>query len=260
MWDRTILKANAKQALSGGRYWTAYAVCVIASAITGIFSIIERFFEQRPVSTSLIMDPYKYSLYLQAQKDKISWTGFPSFLLFIFVGLPLAVGVARFFVRNRFGETRLETLFSSFRGGYASTLGGMFTTVLFNFLWFFVFIIPGFVKAMEYSMVRFILSDNPSMPGSRAREISRMMTNGEKGSIFVLYLSFLGWYILSGIVLSAIGWLCWPIGGIASIAMASFVTAYQEATFAELYIFLRDRAIQCGMVQPAELGLVSPAV
>lgn len=260
MWDRTILKGNARQALSGGRYWTAYAVCIISSLISSIFVIIDRFFETTPFNIQIIMDPYKYYLYLESQKDKTSWTGFPSFLLFVFVALPLSVGIARFFVRNRFGETKLETLFSSFRGSYASTVGGMFTTILFNFLWFFVFIIPGFVKAMEYSMVRFILSDNPSIPGSRAREISRMMTNGEKGAIFVLYLSFLGWYLLAVIAAAAVGWLFWPVSGIASVATSSFVTAYEEAAFAELYIFLRDRALQCGMVQPAELGLVPPAV
>ena len=35
-----------------------------------------------------------------------------------------------------------------------------------------------------------------------------------------------------------------------------FVNPYYEATKAELYIYLRDRAIQTGMVQPEELGLV----
>lgn len=38
----------------------------------------------------------------------------------------------------------------------------------------------------------------------------------------------------------------------------TFVTTYVFATFAELYIFLRDRAIQSGMVQPSEFGLVPP--
>ncbi len=59
-------------------------------------------------------------------------------------------------------------------------------------------------------MVPFILSDNPSMPGSRARQISRMMTNGEKGAIFVLYLSFLGWYLLAGLAVGMLTELFWP--------------------------------------------------
>ncbi len=139
MWDRVILKSNAKMALSGGRYWTAYAVCVISSLITSLFFIVERFTETRPLSATLQMDPTDYSLYLQNETNKMTHAGFPSFLLWIFIGLPLVVGVARFFVRNRFGETKLETMFSCFRSSYASTVGGMFTTALFNFLWYFAF-------------------------------------------------------------------------------------------------------------------------
>ena len=260
MWDRAILKSNARQALSGGRYWTAYAVCLITSLITGIFSVIERFSESKPLQIQMMMDPTQEELYLRQAADKMTWSGLPNLILMIFVALPLGVGLARFFVRNRFGETKLGTPFSVFRGGYANTLGSMFSTGIFIVLWSFLFIIPGVVKSMEYSMVRFILSDNPYLSGGRAREISRMMTDGEKGAIFVLYLSFLGWYLLGGIVISLLGWLFWPVSGLASIAVTALISAYQEATFAELYIFLRDRAIRSGIVQPAELGLTPSAM
>lgn len=260
MWDRTILKENAKMALSGGRYWTAYAVCVIFSLIVGCFSVINGFFETRPDYVTMNADPYESSIYAEQMVARWKWVWFPSLLLIIFIGLPLAVGVSRFFVRNRFGETKLETMFSCFRSGYASATGAMFTTRLVNFLWFFAFIIPGYVKMMEFSMVPFILSDNPSMPGSRARQISKIMTNGEKGAIFVLYLSFLGWYLLAGLAVGTLTGLFWPLSGIASVAVTPFVTAYQDATFAKLYIFLRDRAIRSGMVNPIELGLAPSAV
>jgi len=35
----------------------------------------------------------------------------------------------------------------------------------------------------------------------------------------------------------------------------ALIMPYYYATLAELYIFLRDRAIQTGMVQPEELSL-----
>jgi len=71
-----------------------------------------------------------------------------------------------------------------------------------------------------------------------------MMTNGEKGAIFVLILSFLGWFLL--------GAICFGVGIL-------FVIPYYNATMSELYVFLRDRAIQTGQLNPAELGLVVPA-
>ena len=63
---------------------------------------------------------------------------------------------------------------------------------------------------------------------------------GKKGSIFVLDLSFIGWYLL--------GALCLGLGHL-------FVNPYYEATRAELYIFLRERAIQNGLIDPRELNL-----
>ncbi len=101
--------------------------------------------------------------------------------------------------------------------------------------------LPGIYKSYQYFMVPYILSDNPHIPGYRARTISRMMTDGEKLNIFLLDLSFLGWYLL--------GTLCLGVG-------VFFVNPYYEATKAELYIYLRDRAIQTGQVSPEELGLV----
>lgn len=259
MWDRAILKGNARLAISGQKYWTAFAVCLVFSLITGVLDIITRFSEPE-LNFSMILSPGYLQSYVDQVNQNGAWTNFPNFLLWLFITLPLTVGVARFFVRNRFGQTRFNTLFSPFHSSYASTMGGMFTTALINILWFVVFIIPGFIKALQYWMVPFLLSDNPSLPGARARKLSRMMTDGEKGAIFVLFLSFLGWYILAGIVINTISWICWPVSELASTVILTFVTVYVQATFAELYIFLRDRAIQNGMIQPAELGLVPPAV
>jgi uncharacterized membrane protein len=205
MWERSMLKANAKIALTG-RYWTAFGVTLVAMIIGGAYAI--------PVVGILVP---------------------------IFVLIPIAIGRARYFVRNHFGAGEFETLFSGFQQGYLNQIGAMFVTGLFIFLWFLLLYIPGIIKALQYSLVPFILADNPDMPGSRAREISRMLTDGEKGRIFVLGLSFIGWFLL--------GALCLGIGTL-------FVYPYYYATFAELYIFLRDRAIANNMLNPAELNLV----
>lgn len=248
MWDRTILKQNAKLALAGRKYRTAFLVCLIDSLILGIFNIAGHF-------SSPAVNIFSADAVQQYERTFSGRTSFWQVLMFIFVGLPLSVGVARFFVRNRFGRTELETMFSSFTDNYGRTVGGMFTTVGVVFLWSLLFIIPGIVKWMEYSMVRFILSDNPALSGTRAREISRRMTQGEKGAVFVLYLSFLGWYFLAGIVLTMFEWWLWPVSGVISCATTALIAAYQEATFAELYIFMRDRAIRTGAVTAEELGL-----
>lgn len=251
MWDRTILKSNAKTALQG-HFWTAYAACAVVALITGAFNLTSQYTERR-------IHPFTADFFTVAQSYNFwEWWRIPDCLTIIFIGMPLAVGLARFFVRNRFGSTDFSNVFSGFRDNYTGTLASMFVTCLFIGLWSLLLVIPGIIKALEYSMVPYILSDNPSMPGSRAREISSMMTNGEKGAIFVLGLSFIGWFLVAAIAVATLNWFLWPISGFVSIACGTAVSTYASATFAELYIFMRDRAIQSGYAQPAEFGLVPP--
>lgn len=247
MWSRSILKQNAKTALAGNKYWVAFAVCLVSALITGIVDIF----------TAKRIDPAKITSMEEAMgiAQQSSSTSLVTLLIAIFITLPLTVGMARFFLQNRFGKTEFSTLFSGFTMNYGGTLAGMFTTGLFIFLWTLLFIVPGIIKLLEYTMVPYILSDNPSMPGGRAREISRMMTKGEKGSIFVLYLSFLGWYILASAAAACFNWAPSPITVLAGLAATAAVSAYQNATVAELYIFMRDRIIQSGMASAAEFGL-----
>lgn len=249
MWDRTILKSNARVALTG-RYGTAYAACLLVSLITGVFDIMERF---RAESSGWFFGDSFFFMRGQPQRPY-----YLNIVLAVFFGIPLTVGLARFFVRNRFGETDLRTVFSGFRRDYGNTLGAMFGTDLLVLLWMFLLIIPGIIKSMEYSMVSYILSDNPSMPGGRARQISGRMTDGEKGAVFVLYLSFFGWYFLAAAAIAAGNRVFRPAAGLISAAVIPLVTAYQKATFAELYIFMRDRAIRSGAARPEEFGLVPP--
>ncbi|NLC78376.1 MAG: DUF975 family protein, partial [Ruminococcaceae bacterium] len=70
-------------------------------------------------------------------------------------------------------------------------------------------------------------------------EISEKTTQGEKWDIFVLGLSFIGWYML-GILACGLGVL--------------FVNPYSEATYAELYGALRLKAVQTGIATKDEIG------
>lgn len=71
----------------------------------------------------------------------------------------------------------------------------------------------------------------------------------------MLYLSFIGWYILAAAAAACFNWAPPSVAVLASLALTAAVTAYQEATVAELYIFMRDRIIQSGAVSAAEFGL-----
>ena len=76
----------------------------------------------------------------------------------------------------------------------------IFTTGLLMYvyimLWSLLFIIPGIIKLLSYSMTPFILRDRPDLQNNAAIELSMDMMQGHKADLFWLYLSFIGWGIL----------------------------------------------------------------
>lgn len=249
MWDRAIIKANAKVALRG-RFSLAVDVILTVSILPNVMSIImDYLYPKTPRYYMSVNDPqYVFGGLL----------GWAFLFVGIFVLIPLNIGENRFFVQNRFGHTQYNNVFSGFRHGYGSSVLTTFVTYLFVGLWSLLLVVPGIIKALEYSMVPYILSDNPNIDGSRARQISRMMTDGEKGNIFVLYLSFLGWCLIPFAIDVVVAYFNPLLGTILFDIGMFFIQPYINASFAELYVFLRDRAIQCGMVHPAELNLMLP--
>lgn len=95
---------------------------------------------------------------------------------------------------------------------------------LFTFLWSLLFIIPGIVKSISYSMSMFILAENKGKSALECINESKQMTEGHKAELFVLALSFIGWMLLGSITL-----------GIAYI----WVIPYMETTFANAYQSLK---------------------
>lgn len=256
MWSREILKSNAKIAIRGKKFWVAFllvAAYELLPAIVGYVSgydkinsdFINAFIRRTPMPNMTQAIGFNF-LYL---------------IISILILTPIFVGLRGFFVRNHFDAGKPSDFLMAFRGGYGNVVLASFVTNLFISLWSLLLLVPGIIKTFEYYMVPFLLSDNPKLSGKRAREISRKMTDGEKGAIIVLLLSFIGWFLLLLLVgaffdfwlfvsplMNTIGQIVVRVGNV-------MIMVYVYATFAELYLFLRDRAIQTGMVQPEELGL-----
>ena len=91
---------------------------------------------------------------------------------------------------------------------------------LFVALWSLLLIIPGIVKAYSYAMIYYIKADHPEYDWRTCLQASQDMTNGHKMELFVLDLSFFGWYL--------VGSLCLGVG-------ALWVRPYHETTRALFY-------------------------
>ena len=93
--------------------------------------------------------------------------------------------------------------------GYLKNVGAMLLVYLFAALWALLLIIPGIIKGLAYSMTPFIIKEYPELSANQAIDLSIKMMKGHKFDLFYLYLSFLGWIILSMLTLG-IG-LLWVI-------------------------------------------------
>lgn len=150
-------------------------------------------------------------------------------VLRVFLGYPLEVGGRRYFVKSAEYEDSSGCFRYAFdRENYTGIIMTMLLKGVQNFLWYLLFIIPGIVKAYAYSMVPYILAENPNIGASEAIRLSNEMTEGHKAEMFILDLSFIGWYLL--------GALAFGIG-------IFFVMPYVDATKAELYLVLRQNPI-----------------
>lgn len=96
----------------------------------------------------------------------------------------------------RGGNPEIKDSFSGF-DDFFSAFKVTLLVGFYTFLWSLLFIIPGIIKGYSYSMSMYVLADNKGMSARECIAESKKMTNGHKAELFVLDLSFIGWYLLS---------------------------------------------------------------
>lgn len=202
MIDRASLKQSAKDRLKG-KWGTGVLITFIYFLISSVFNGLGQIEKAGPIFS----------------------------LASLFVSAPLTLGLAITYVTLvKTDSLVFENLFSGFKS-YAKSLGMFFWLILWVFLWVLLFIVPGIIKGIAYSQSFFIIADNPNVRVRDAMKISMKMTDGHKGEIFVMALSFLGWILLA-ILTIFIGFL--------------WLTPYMYTTFANLYIKLKEMSLQSG--------------
>ena len=132
--------------------------------------------------------------------------GFPLFLVSIVITGPLTYGFSRIFHKAALGEKKIDMrdLFCGFREELGeSFLLGLIRSI-YIFLWSLLLIVPGIIKSYSYSMAFFIQQEAKDKTWRTCLDESKMLTDGYKGKLFLMDLSFIGWYLL--------GLLCLGVG------------------------------------------------
>lgn len=141
---------------------------------------------------------------------------------------PLAVGVVSIFVSLVRGKNEIfiEDLFNGFKINFGRNFLIALLTGIFTILWSLLFIIPGLVKSYSYSMAYYVANDHPEYDWRTCVKESMRLTRGHKMDLFILDLSFIGWYIVGALCL-----------GIGTLWVAPYHTAakinYYEAIAAQ---------------------------
>lgn len=134
---------------------------------------------------------------------------------------------------------------------FTMQLLGIITLAL---LLYCICIIPQIIKRLSYTMVPYLLAENPQMSQKRAFEISVNTMKGEKAHYFGLQLSFIGWYILAGLAGGIVGQFAGEsLGSIVTIIGMVFLYPYVYATYAEFYCCMREKAMAAGTASSDEL-------
>ena len=251
-FKRKDLKRNAKAALKN-YYWLAFLACLIVFLIAGAVgsgpavTTTQQVMQQQssgalpttedvaipdemtdvdsaPDFTTAVTDALAGSS--EGVSVAVGKSAPYAGLLAILVANIMEIGNGWFFVNGRRnGKAELGDLFQGFKEKYGRNVITLFLRGIYTFLWSLLLVIPGIVKSYEYSMIPYILADNPEMSRHEAFVESKRLTKGNKWRLFKLDLSFIGWIILAII----------PFG-----LGLFFLAPYMEATKAEAYQFLKE--------------------
>ena len=225
MFPRKEIKANSRAALKAN-YWSVIGILFLGSILSGLV-----------VGCASIPGTIAQTTATLAGEVYIPETSLFTSCLYI-VGVLLSlifeVGIARFAYRVYRGDApELGDLFVAFKdGNFGRVLGGMILVTIYTFLWSLLLIIPGIIKAYQYSMMPYLLIDRPDLSIKECFAMSKKMTSGFKWSLFVLELSFIGWAILAVFTL-----------GILDIF---FVTPYLTLAMGGAYDYLKRTRMDDG--------------
>ena len=174
---RAELKEKSKKSLEG-KYWETIKMfivyCLVFFAVPFVIGFIGGILDLNPGISILIAD-----------------------VAIILVSAVLTMGMNSYFLKlSRDQEVNFTEIFSK-KNYLIPYLCITVLTFIFVYLWSLLFIIPGIVAAISYSMVYFIALDNPELKANQVLKKSKELMQGHKWEYVVFVFSFLGWIILA---------------------------------------------------------------
>lgn len=241
MFDRQKYKKFARMQLKNR--WTLPVILTIFSIIiVGLFELPSTFSEINEIlkdsdisfkiPNALIFSQDFTPKVTDSVNDLIS-------LIEVLVLSILEFAILHVYLKMSIGPEKVH--FDTFLTGLSfagkAVLAGLWRS-LWVFFWTLLFIIPGFVKAIAYSQMFYLLAEYPDLSISKAMNISKEITRGHKADLFMMMLSFIPWAIIAAI----------PCG----LGYIWFIPYFRMSMTNAYHGLLKD-AIQTGIITPEDL-------
>ena len=153
-----------------------------------------------PNMLGAMIPTFKRTIYLNFVDRYYEYSTFPGLYSFV-IEAAFTLGLAMFVLNFiRAGKVSLELLFSGFEKFIKAFLINLIMSIII-FVGLVLFIIPGIIFGLMYSQAYYILADNPELGAIECLRRSRIMMIDNKGYLFGLRLSFIGWALLAAIPL-----------------------------------------------------------
>lgn len=249
------LRALGRNALNGKWKVSIIAVCIYMICIQLPPLVFDSLFGFNmanlfvPGGNTYGMD-VEFYIYMHNSMPEFSML---SMIYILLVTGALELGITLFFLASfRNYQTKETDIFLGFEK-FGKAMGLMLFQSLFIFLWSLLFIVPGIIAAFRYSQAFFIMADDPNKGIRECMNESKFMMKGNKGKLFVLWLSFIGWGFLAGLpsgiiqmtgkMISTNDFVIGLFALVGGLFMAP-VSAYIYSTFAGFYEILAGHLIK----------------
>ena len=229
-----LMKKIALEALKG--HWKEMFIAVgIYTLLTGYVQAILNLIFPRYETIELFGQQFQYNTSFVGSLYEVVLTG------------AFMYGIALFmltFFRTKRTDNKL--LFEGF-SMLGKTILLQIVMTIFIFLWTLLFIVPGIIAAIRYSMAFYILADHPEYTVTQCINESKARMRGNCGKYFVLILSFIGWGIVASLAQSLIeapfagGSLV--IGDLIGLIPLIFLYVYVRTTETVFYELLTENLV-----------------
>lgn len=197
--DNKVIKSNARDFIRG-RLWLFWSVLLVVGIIESLANSLPQWiFGDRLSNISDIIAGNPDNIPKEISSSVFGWYYVLNVLITI-VLIPLNIGVAQNVLAWSRGEdvNKWKVLFGGFNSAkiFFKQVGVVVLNTILCALWAILLVVPGIIKGLAYSMYPYVLRDEPDLSVWQTLKKSEAIMKGYKGKLFLMYLSFVGWFIL----------------------------------------------------------------